>query len=144
MAPGTESNKLIHTMLSGHNTYNRQLPLVSLRRVSPCCCSDGQPLSTISITRASDSATVQSAISRCHTFGTFNTAETPAEALNSLQFAYPNINDEEGRPWVYGFYFLLNAALDSFRFFVLEFRFCLSCLFIKNVTYSRCVFFLIA
>lgn len=62
--------------------------------------------------------------SRCHT-ARFTAERTPAEALNSLQFAYPEINDENGGPR----FSLLNAVLgfDIYMyifFFFSVFEFC--------------------
>lgn len=54
--------------------------------------------------------------SRCHT-APFTAERTPAEALNSLQFAHPEINDEKGEPR----FSLLNAVV-GFDFFFFGFR----------------------
>lgn len=56
--------------------------------------------------------------SRCHT-ARFTAERTPAEALNSLQFAYPEINDEKGGTPLFASKCIL--GFDIFFFLVFEF-----------------------
>lgn len=99
-------------MLSGRiNTYNRVSLPVCLSTPCLTLLLHRRPATIRHVSpRAPDSAPVQNAYNRAARF----TAErTPAEALNSLQFAYPEINDEKGDPAFYLFIFfsLLNAVL---------------------------------
>ena len=96
-----ESNVPIHTVLNGRiNTYNRQPLPICLS--TPCLTLLLHRRPAISVT--SHHSTRAERVNRAATLRVFFTAErTPAEALNSLQFAYPEINDEKGGPRFFRF-----------------------------------------